>query len=247
MKKALLIMSIIFLLGRVAYAQTPNFISQDIAISETGTTVPFYYSTAGIRSQILYSPATFSSITSTKTITKLYFVSTAANGPWVFTNLIISLGQPNVTQLTNSAYVPNLTPVLTAVNYSYDRVVGAWTSFTLDVPFAFDPTLPLVLEINAQHQAPGTPSWNVRSHNPTIAGSYRNYSTSYNTAAPSSASQTFIPIIGFDFGVAIQPTTVPPLATFANSATDTIWMGSPKTIVNTSNGADAQLLGHHRL
>ncbi len=229
------VLSMLFASSALVAQTTPDFVSQPIIIGGAGNTVPYYYGGSGTRAQTLYPAVVFASINGPQYIKSIYMVPKTA-GPWTYTNFEVSLGQPNVTSLSTTAYETGVTKVLTKTNYTIDRVVDQWLEIPLDIPFYFDPSKPLILEINLNNAT--ATSWTTQYHNPIITGMYRNYSASYNAAVPTAGSQNLITMIGLSFTTPSTPVTVPPIASFAYNDADTVWINNPRTMVNTSNGAD---------
>jgi hypothetical protein len=194
--RILLILLVLSTTASVLKAQTPDFFTQPAVPSGSGNTVPYYYGTSGTRAQTYYPSHVFSSILSPRFITAIYMVPTVS-GNWTYANIEISVGQPNITGLTSGNYATGLKKVFTRTNHTITRVADQWLKFELDTLFYFDPSLPLVVEVNISHTS-STGSWTTQTNTPYITGTMRNYSASYNTSAPSSMSSDLINKLGLD-------------------------------------------------
>ncbi len=115
-----------------------------------GNTFPFNV-TAGKRIQWIYLPGDFSQPTPAPQgrITRLHFrISTVGSG--VFSQLEIKMGQTTLTELPSTDWYAG--PMQTVYSRATDSLsvaaIGDWLSIDLDIPFAYDPTQSLVIDIN---------------------------------------------------------------------------------------------------
>ncbi|MES2778405.1 MAG: hypothetical protein V4651_00775, partial [Bacteroidota bacterium] len=236
MKKTFTFLSLmVMLLGSlVVRAQIPMYITGTLPTTAGGNTIPFYFTGTGCRGQQLYPSGAFGSVPTGMAISKIYFSSTTS-GSQLYSNFEVSLGQPNVSTLTTT-YETAVTKVLNEVNYTITRVGYQWFAITLTTPFLYDPSLPIVVEVNQMTSGGASHSSCVQT---TIPGTARNYSTSYNSPVATGAG-AYMLYFGFDLTAAGPgPATVPPIASFAytKNPQDTVWVGSPRTLVNSSSGA----------
>ncbi|HPS74661.1 MAG TPA: T9SS type A sorting domain-containing protein [Bacteroidales bacterium] len=89
-------------------------------------------------------------------ITTVYVWMNSGFGPATYTDFTIKLGQSTITNLTpGSFYSGPMTTVYYRSSVSLSASSGDWLSFTLDTPFAYDPTKSLILDIG-QCGASGT-------------------------------------------------------------------------------------------
>jgi len=133
--------------GASATAADPQFYNFNTGGS--ANTFPFNV-TAGKRIQWLYLPGDFGQPTPAPQglITTLYFrIATVGSG--TFTNVSILLGQTTLTDLpAGDWYAGPLQPVYSRASLDLSvATVGEWVSLPLDVPFAYDPSQSLVVDI----------------------------------------------------------------------------------------------------
>lgn len=89
-------------------------------------------------------------------ITTIYIWMNAGFGPATYTDFTLKLGQSTITTLTPGSFFSGpMTTVYYRSSVSLSASSGAWLSFTLDTPFAYDPTQSLILDIG-QCGASGT-------------------------------------------------------------------------------------------
>ena len=179
-----------------AKAQTPQYSFGNGTTA--GNSIPFGGGTwADQRNQWFYAPGDFgSSVPSGMGITKIYVQSSGTYGATTWSNLKISLGQPNITNLTTS-WVTGLTQVLSTTSYSVGATVaGDWIEFDLQQPFRYNPNLPLVVETiqtgttgGKALRAGGTPI------DPTYSGNTQTYGAS---SAATGTSRRYSYALGFD-------------------------------------------------
>jgi PKD repeat protein len=234
MKKTLLLMSIIFLLGKITIAQTPqyyNTLTYDWNLNAT------FGNVLG-KIQYLVTPDQFPGSISGN-ITKLYFkngstLNTTAN---VTGTLKLGLVSQTVFASNTDPFIlpAQLTTVLTNYSVTASATGNTWFSITLPTPFYYDRTKVLVVEMTT---TASSSAFNIAGGTITTLKTIGNAVTTATSGDAAFWGTLLFPSIGVDVVAALPPVIPPPLATFANSSTDTIWISSPKTIVNTSNGAD---------
>lgn len=178
-----------------AYAQ-PQF---SVGSTTSGSNViPFGTGTwADSRCQMLYLPSDFTAVPAGMAISTIYFVPTST-GTATFTDLVIDIGQDNITTLTNSSWVSGLTNAFTRATYTASRTQNQWWAITLDNPIPYDPTQPLIVDVRKVNS---TASVGLR--NQSGSGNRRAYSTSSTSSSPTGASSTRYSF-GFDL-IALAP------------------------------------------
>lgn len=147
MKNYLHILLISFMLiGSAAYSQTPQFTFTNLATG--GNSIPWGGgSWADQRNQWLYPPGDFGGTVYNGIITKIYLRASAAYAATTFTNCVIRLGQPPVTTGLTTTWETAMTTVLTSASLAIPAgVASQWILITLQSPFLYDPTKPLVVE-----------------------------------------------------------------------------------------------------
>jgi PKD repeat protein len=137
------------------------------------------------------------------------------------------------------------------------RLTGGTPSITLDMP-AYVPAVPSVITyvydqgagtvsgyINGVFQASVSPgssypltgaNFVIGSQGNSIEGVMDEFRMYNRALSGTEITSTWNTELGTGGG---GPVTVPPIASFASNDQDTIWIGSPSTIVNTSNGSAA--------
>ena len=164
----------------------------------SGNSIPLAYSTGGVRGQLLYPAGCFgSNVPSGMGITDIYWMAyNGSSGTSVYSQLHISIGQPNVTSLNSSAYETGLTQVFSSTNYTLTYTGGNWFKITLNQPIQYDPTLPLVVEVNQLQSSYNNFYCAILSPYPT--GSGRNWSSTYNSSSPTSSGNPWSNAFGVD-------------------------------------------------
>lgn len=148
LKRAGFLLGILWLsLSGPLWAQTPQhaYVSNSTATNS----IPLGGGTwASQRNQWVYGVGDFGSVPGGMAITTLYLRQGTISDPSAtFTNFEIKLGQPNMTSGFNGTWITGLTTVLSSASYTMPATsANQWLTFTLDVPFMFDPTKPLVVE-----------------------------------------------------------------------------------------------------
>ena len=205
------------------YAQTPAYVSGTWTGTPGGNTIPMYY-TGACRGQHLYPGTTFGTVPSGMGITRIYFAS-GTSGTQPYSNFEVKLGQKNISSLTNT-YETGLTTVLNATSFNVTRVAGQWFAINLTTAFPYTPGVPLIVEVNQQTSGGGSYSCFIQ---PTVAGSWRNYSTAYNSAT-ATGNGAYMIYFGFDLVSLIPP--APPVANFYLPTTGCQF--TPTTLINNS-------------
>ncbi|MFA6260476.1 MAG: immunoglobulin-like domain-containing protein [Bacteroidia bacterium] len=246
MKNLLRIFSMLLLLGsfKVSYAQQPQYFR---CCNTGGNYIPFGgASYMNYKSQYLNLFTEFNAVPpSGMVITKLYF-RVYNTGSASFSDLKISLGQQSasITALTPGPWVATTQVYLASPTLSGTQ--GQWLEIVLDQPYPFDPTMGLVWEA-CMSSASGS-GFALYTASGTGRRAYSGSGNCSSTAS-TNADGTW-PDIGFD--VSVAPTNTPKIAPLANFKTvndmDTLWVGSPSVLVNTSSYSDTnywQITGYN--
>lgn len=178
-----------------AYAQPQYSVG---STTSGANSIPFGTGTwADSRCQMLYLPSDFGSVPAGMAISTIYFVPTSS-GAVTFTDLVIDIGQDNITTLTNSSWVAGLTNAFNRASYSTTRTTNQWWAITLDNPIPYDPTQPLIIDVKKVNATSS-----VALRNQTGSGNRRAYSSSSTSSSPTGASSTRYSF-GFDL-IALAP------------------------------------------
>ncbi|MES2726244.1 MAG: hypothetical protein V4643_04020, partial [Bacteroidota bacterium] len=165
-------------------------------------------------------------------ITAIYLrPNSAAAGP-VVTNCTIKMGQTSATSYASAtdAFITGLTTVYSNPSLTVTNPGTAnWVKFTLQTPFYYDPTLPLVVEFSSTAVSIGFPV-NVFL-TPTIKTQLGTPNTATNGNGAIAGSNYHMHF-GVDM-VAGSNVLLPPIANFYTP--DTVWINSPQTLLNTSS------------
>lgn len=189
------------LMGLLVLDQFHAFAQPQFSVGSTtsgANSIPFGTGTwADDRCQMLYLPSDFSSVPAGMAISTIYFVPTSS-GAVTFTDLVIDIGQDNITSLTSSSWVAGLTNAFTRASYSTTRTQNQWWAITLDNPIPYDPTQPLIVDVRKVNSTSS-----VALRNQSGSGNRRAYSSSSTSSSPTGASSTRYSF-GFDL-IALAP------------------------------------------
>jgi hypothetical protein len=163
-----------------ALAQNPTY--ANATYTAGGNSIPLSWSSAGARGEQLYPVGTFGSVPSGMFISKIYMVcGSGGTGTAAYDHMKITMKQANVTALNSGSWTSGMEEVFYSNNYTLDNTIGQWFAFELDTPFAYDPTLPLIVGFET-HMS--TFSAYYCSVTTATAGSWRAYANPYTAAAP---------------------------------------------------------------
>ncbi|MES2560546.1 MAG: immunoglobulin-like domain-containing protein [Bacteroidota bacterium] len=172
--------------------------------------------------------------------TTLAFNSTTIPTP-PLTGYTIKIGHTPLGSLTGYA-----TPVWTVCWVAptpFTPVIG-WNTFTFTTPFLYNDVDNIVIEVchdNASWTGGGTVNATTTTFQ-SVYGTYMDGGAGCGVGSLTNISQgSNRPNMQINFVLAGSgPATVPPIASFAYSKNpmDTVWIGNPRTMVNTSSGAD---------
>lgn len=172
----------------------------------TANSFPFNIAT-GKEVQLLYLPGDFNQPTPAPSgnITKLYFKMNDALGPWTYTNFVIKMGQAAsfTTFAAGTWYTGPMITVYDSASVSLSASAGGWLQIQLEVPFAYDNTQSLIVEVQ---QCGVTGATGFSTAYTTLANTRRNAGPLTATTCPlpwgNQGGQTHH--IGFDIAPPVQ-------------------------------------------
>lgn len=180
----------------MVFAQIPQYHNGPLDLTN-GNSIPLAFSASGMRGQLLFPVGIFGSPPAGHQITKIYWAPySGSTGTVNYSQLHISLKQANISALSTTSYEPNTSLVFSSTNYTINFVAGNWFEIALQTPFLYDPTLPLIVEVNQLHSS-FVNYYNSYTIHGSPVGSSRNYASIYNSAAPTAGSVTMT-CFGFD-------------------------------------------------
>ncbi len=151
MKKIYALFIVFILFGIDAKAQLPTYSNTSVAAGANA--FPLNSSTTQRRVQWFIPPNSLGAVPPGNNITVVYFqTGSAATRAYPIINVKLKVGAG--TGLTGIATGPpeaGMTTVYTGINQTISSTLGGWISFTLTTPFLYDPTLPLIVEL--EHNA----------------------------------------------------------------------------------------------
>lgn len=163
--------------GKLA-AQTPMFSKAN----GTGTqTIPLNQDAQ--KTQILYPPSDFTPSPSSGQITKVYFRvhSSGASSTTTYTNFKVSFAQADYSIVPNSSYINDLFVALYEPSFSITTgVQGTWFEIPLTIPFNYDNTKSLIVEIEYSAKSGGISTYSISAgtgNNRRISGQVLNAAT----------------------------------------------------------------------
>ncbi|GAB5538508.1 MAG: hypothetical protein Salg2KO_06110 [Salibacteraceae bacterium] len=175
-------------------AQVPEYYNQTTYTN--GNSVPFAYQTSGVRSDILWPAGDFGVVPSGKAIKTIYIQSYPLNeGLKTYGHLRISMKQENVTTLNSSAWETGMTEVLYTTNLTINASSTQWGAIELDNAFPYDPSLPLIIGIEAQMNP--FDNWYWKDDGTNTTGCYKTFAIGYTSSAPTNV-QILHHTLGFD-------------------------------------------------
>jgi len=218
MKKLLLCVSIILVLAGLNSSLTAQPQYYNYTGSGNGTNNFPFNVAAGKDVQLIYLAGDFNQPTAAPAgniISVAIFLNTAL-GPATYTNFTIKMGQSTITALTAGAfYTGPMTTVYTRSSVTLTNTASSWLTFTLDTPFAYDPTQSLIVDIG---QCGGTGTLGGGCAYTNVSGVRRVWSVGGCPFAPYSGSSIYVYNWGFTFG-ASAPAVVTTAATAITSTT----------------------------
>jgi hypothetical protein len=201
MKKILLFFVI---LGSSMMGQTPQYFNSNAAGSANSW--PFNNNTTARRWQYFCPAGSLGSVGPGNNITTIYFHA-ASTSSKTFPILNVSLKTGSGTGLTGTVGGPfesGMTLVYSGTNVLLTTTTGGWFGITLQTPFLYDPSFPLIVEI--EHNA--TSGTGPTINQPTTAGSWRRQYGNYNTNVIGSGDGAYANF-GIDVIPAVPCTAVP--------------------------------------
>lgn len=194
-----------FLVSPTSAQVTPQYATA--TYSSSGNSIPWAYSSGGCRGQYLYPPSVFpANISAGQQITKLYWMPwTGSSGTASFSQLHISLKQANISSMGPS-YETGMTNVYSSTSATFTYSGGQWFEIELQNPFPYDPTLPLIVEVNQLHSPFSNFYCALIQSGSAPTGTGRVFSNSYNATSPLASSNPYAIALGFD----LEPVSTSP-------------------------------------
>jgi hypothetical protein len=158
--------------------------------------------------QMLYLPGEFNKPAAAPAgnITSVSVYLNSGFGPATYTDLTIKLGQSAITALTPGAfYSGSLTTVYYRSSVTLTASAGSWLTFTLDTPFAYDPTQSLVFDIG---HCGGTGPLGGTCAYKDLSGVRRVWSAGGCPFTPYASSSVYV----YHLGITLTPTAIPTLS-----------------------------------
>ncbi len=145
---------IFLLVACTAMAQTPMYFNTNV--NSGGNTFPLANSGTSRKVQWFIPPGSLGAVPPANNITAVYFQCSGA-GSNTYPTLTVKLKTGTGTGLTGTGggpVEPNMVTVYSANNVAITGVASAWIKITLQTPFLYNPTLPLIVEL--EHNATTT-------------------------------------------------------------------------------------------
>jgi hypothetical protein len=177
---AIALVAAVSLLGlQDLHAQNPTY--ANATYTAGGNSIPLSWSSAGARGEQLYPVGTFGSVPSGMFISKIYMVcGSGGTGTAAYDHMKITMKQENVSALNSGSWTTGMEEVLFSTNYTIDNTIGQWFAFELETPFAYDPTLPLIVGFETHMSTFSAFYCSVT----TAGGGWRAYANPYTAASP---------------------------------------------------------------
>jgi PKD repeat protein len=210
-----------------------------------------YFTSSRVQYLILASELNAAGLTTSTNLNSIAFnVSALGTGgqtcPSVGMHLEFTIKMKNTTITAVPTTFDN-SGLTTVVNpMSYLQNITGWNLHNFDVPFLWDGTSNVLVDLCHNNSTGGATCY---SNSPTYFYSVTPFVSATHTWADGSgslcgaASGTTTgnlsnrPNMQFQYMNTTPPVTIPPIASFAYDDRDTVWINSPRTIVNTSNQA----------
>jgi hypothetical protein len=151
MKKITNFFIALIILSSPAIGQTPMFFNTSVAAG--ANVFPFGNTTTSRKVQWFIPPGSLGAVTPGNNITKVWFQAGAVSSI-TYPIFTIKLKVGSGTGLTGVAagpVEPGMTVVYTTVNQTLTTTTGNWFGFVLQTPWLYNPTLPLIVEV--EHNA----------------------------------------------------------------------------------------------
>lgn len=128
---------------------------------------PFSFTTTR-KIRTIYRPFDFTTTPFSGNIDTLFLVSASGSGSGTWSNLTIALAQTTDTLLSSSQFTGGLTTVMQRASFTIPSVSNnQYIAFPLQLPFAYDASLSLIVELSYDERTSGT-GFTVRSN--TLTG-----------------------------------------------------------------------------
>ncbi|MCC7030251.1 MAG: right-handed parallel beta-helix repeat-containing protein, partial [Chitinophagaceae bacterium] len=214
-------------------AQVPTYFTANAG--GTGNAFPLNNNTTSRKVQWFIPPGALTGAPAGNNITTVYFrTGTAATKTFPLINIKMKVGSgTGLTGIAGGPVEPGMSVVYTSVNQTITSVAQGWIQFTLNTPFAYDPTLPLIVEL--EHNAASGTGPTVLQ-NPSIPGpgngrQWADYNGVNNTGVGANLVH---------FGVDLAPggpCVAPPTAGISTATPAIACVGADFTLNLTGNSA----------
>lgn len=200
--KKLYFVLVLFLMVAIDIAQTPTYFNSNVVGGNNS--IPFNSGAQMVwrRAQFCITPGSMGTIPPGNNITVLYFqAGSAANV--TYPNLRVRLKTGTAAGMTGVAAGPfesGMTQVFHGINYQMITTTGGWVAITLQTPFLYDPTLPLIVDFEHDHTGAAGPTV---CHPVGITGPGNGRQWGDNNGAPISGIGTQ----RLNFGIDVLPAT----------------------------------------
>ncbi len=213
----------------VGSAQIPQYSRGTGAASSN---VPM--NTGGSHTQQIYLPSDFSTLPVSGQITRIYFRNSVAGATATYTDFSVSFTQNTSITFPNDTYLLNLTTALdtSSITINGNAAAGGWYVIPLTVPFTYDNTQSLVVEIKYNTKTGG-----IDNFTSTTTGSNRRL---FRISPPSAIKGTLSTLLS-DFGMDVTsaaPCTSPPVpGVITTNPSSTVCGNSPVNLDISGNSS----------
>jgi hypothetical protein len=189
------------------------------------------------RSQFLYLPGDFGTVSSAGLIKRIYFRASNSNtSATVFSNFKVDIGTSSITSLTS--YASGLTNALSETTHSFPVVLASqWIAIDLQTPIYFDPAKSLIVDVSQTGKVGGAGGFLLVAGGVPVNTAYTGNTQVYGPNTGSGTSRRYSYQFGFDmdpciFTISNQPGNLTVNADAGQCSATNVSLGSP---VATSN------------
>ncbi len=217
-----------------ADAQTPTYFNTNTAGGQNS--IPFNSGTTLTwrRAQFCIPAGNLGSVPPGNNITKVYFqAGSSANVTYpTFTIRLKTAAATGMQGVTNGPFESGMTTVFQATNFNIQTVSGNWYGITLQTPFLYDPTFPLIVDFEHDHTSAAGPTV-MQPGVISLSGSNgRQWGNNNGATIAGTGTQQF------NFGIDVVPATpctAPPVSNSLTPFTATVCPGYPVPALNMAN------------